>query len=228
MRRVLIASDWHLGTYSDPVQGRLALRFLEHVRATGDRVILNGDVFEGLFEPTARAERAHDELRALIAGMTDEGVLTRVEGNHDPGAGVRSVVLEHERLGRVLVTHGHLVDPVHESSVGNFGDGISRRFGHLPLVRGAARLAEAVVAGAVAAPVDRVYRRRCLALVERERCTFGVFGHNHRRHLAPGDRYANAGCLRQARLEYLVLEPAGASLHDFTAPDAAARTRAVS
>ena len=228
MTRVLIAGDWHLGTYSPPAQARLAVRFLEETGDAGHRIVLNGDIFEGLFEPAARAERAHPELSALITAMAAAGVLTRIEGNHDPGAGARSLVLEHGGLGRVLVTHGHLVDPVHDSSVGNFGDGISRRFGHLSLVRGAARMAEAVVAGAMAGPVDRLYRRRCLALVERERCVLGVFGHNHRRHLAAGDPYANAGCLRHARLEYLVLDAAGASLHDFTASNASGGVRAAS
>ncbi len=228
MSRVLIAGDWHLGTYSPPLQVRLALRFLERARDAGDRIVLNGDIFEGLFEPTERAEAAHPELSAMISAMTAARVLSRVEGNHDPGAGSRSLVLEHEAVGRVLVAHGHLVDPVHDSSVGNFGDGISRRFGHLSLVRGAARMAEAVVAGALAAPVDRLYRRRCLALVEQERCALGVFGHNHRRHLVAADRYANAGCLRHTRLEYLVLDAAGASLHDFTASDPPAKGRAAS
>ncbi len=228
MSRVLVAGDWHLGTYSAPEQARLALRFLERAREAGDRIVLNGDIFEGLFEATDRAERAHPALAALIAELAAAGSLSRVEGNHDPGAGARSLVIEHDTVGRVLVAHGHLVDPVHDSSVGNFGDGISRRFGHLALVRGAARLAEAAVAGAMAAPVDRLYRRRCLALVAEERCVLGVFGHNHRRHLAPGDAYANAGCLRRGRLEYLVLDGGGASLREFTTAEAAIGARAAS
>lgn len=223
MSRVLVAGDWHLGTYSAPAQARLALAFLRDARRAGDTIILNGDIFEGLFEPVARAERAHPELRRAIAELEAAGALARTEGNHDPGAGARRIVLEHQAVGRVLVTHGHQVDPVHDSGVGNFGDGISRRFGHLSVVRGAASMAEAFVAGTMAARVDRVYRRRCLAVVAAEGCALGVFGHNHRRHLAPGDRYANAGRLRRTRLEYLVLDDAGASLHDFTDADAADR-----
>ncbi|OYV71733.1 MAG: hypothetical protein B7Z74_06700, partial [Deltaproteobacteria bacterium 21-66-5] len=165
MSRVLIAGDWHLGTYSAPGETRLVLAFLRGARDAGDRVILNGDIFEGLFEPVARAERAHPEVSALIGALAASGILTRTEGNHDPGAGVAQVVLEQPPMGRVLVTHGHQMDPVHDSGIGNFGDGISRRFGHLSLVRGAAGVAEAFVAGTMAARVDRMYRRRCLATV---------------------------------------------------------------
>ncbi|OYV76246.1 MAG: hypothetical protein B7Z74_00685 [Deltaproteobacteria bacterium 21-66-5] len=228
MSRTLIAGDWHLGSYSTPAQAELALAFLQRARDAGDFVVLNGDIFEGLFEPVSRAEQAHPALRALIATMARDGELARLEGNHDPGAGPRSLVLEHAVVGRVLVAHGHVVDPMHDSSVGNFGDGISRRFGHLWLVRGAASMAEAMVAGTVAARVDRMYRRRCLLMVERERCALGVFGHNHRRYLVRGDRYANAGRMRRGRLEYLALEDTGAVLREFDLRDATAGARAAS
>jgi len=217
--RTLIAGDWHLGHYSTPLQAALALGFLRRARDAGHLVVLNGDIFEGLFESAARAEQAHPVIGAVIAELAGEGRLLRTEGNHDPGAGARSHVIEHAAVGRVLVAHGHMVDPVHDSSVGQFGDGISRRFGHLALVRGAAALAEAAVAGTVAAPVDRLYRRRCLATVQRAGCVLGVFGHNHRRYLVPGDRYANAGRLRRTRLEYLALDEAGAALGEFTLDD---------
>jgi UDP-2,3-diacylglucosamine pyrophosphatase LpxH len=228
VNRVLIASDWHLGTYSAPEQERLALAFLHAAREAGDTVILNGDIFEGLFEPAERAERAHPVLSDLIEELTRAGILQRIEGNHDPGAGHPRLVFEHPAAGRVLVTHGHQVDPVHDSRVGNFGDGISRRFGRLTLVRGAARVAEAFVATTMATRVDRMYRRRCLAMVEQAGCTLGVFGHNHRRHLVPGDPYANAGALRRARLEYLTLDASGVALRDFSASPAAGGRRVAS
>jgi Calcineurin-like phosphoesterase len=226
MTRTLITGDWHLGTYSAPAHRALALAFLRWAADAADLVVLNGDIFEGLFESPDRAERAHPGVAALIADLARHGKLRRTQGNHDPQGGPASVVLEHPTLGRVLVAHGHLADPVHVSPVGNFGDGISRRFGHLSLVRGAAWVAESVVAGAMATPVDRMFRRKCLALVAREGCAFGVFGHNHRRHLAPGDPYANAGRLRRTRLEYLELGDAGASLRAFDTRGAAAQPAA--
>lgn len=223
-----MAGDWHLGTYSTPLQANLAVEFLQHARAGGDRVVLNGDIFEGLFEPVARAESRHPTLAALIGEMARAGQLRRTEGNHDPGAGAPRVVLEHDAVGRVLVAHGHQVDPMHDSSVGNFGDGISRRFGGWWVVRGAAMAAEAVVAGTMAGSVDRHYRLRCLALVEHEDCALGVFGHNHRRHLVPGDAYANHGRMRRDRLEYLVLDDTGPALAEFRLEDSAEATRAAS
>jgi hypothetical protein len=57
-------------------------------------------------------------------------------------------------------------------------------------------------------------------MVDREHCDLGVFGHNHRRHLAAGSRYANAGRLTRARLEYLVLDDDGPALREFTGPSA--------
>ncbi len=228
MTRTLVAGDWHLGTYSPPAHRALALGFLRWAADSADLIVLNGDIFEGLFESPARAERAHPEVAALITSLARRGRLRRTLGNHDPEGGAASVVLQHQRLGRVLVAHGHLADPVHVSSVGNFGDGISRRFGHLSLVRGAAWMAESFVAGTLAAPVDRMFRRKCLTLMARERCAFGVFGHNHRRHLVPGDPYANAGRLRRSRLEYLVLDDVGPSLGDFTVDGATADVAAAS
>lgn len=214
--RVFVAGDWHLGTYTPSAESRLAVQFLLWARHQSDLIVLNGDIFEGLFEAPSRAERAQPQAAALMAELAAAGRLRRTLGNHDPEGGVLSIVLEHPVAGRVLIAHGHAADPMHASHVGHFGDGISRRFGTLGVVRGAAWLAETVVAGLFAGPVDRLYRAKCLAMVDRERCDLGVFGHNHRRHLAPGDRYANAGRLTRTRLEYLVLDNDGPSLRDFT------------
>jgi hypothetical protein len=214
--RVFVAGDWHLGTYTPPAEARLAVEFLEWAPAHADLIVLNGDIFEGLFEAPERAERAQPQAAALIHRLAAAGTLRRTQGNHDPGGGVLSIVIEHPAVGRVLVAHGHAADPMHASSVGHFGDGISRRFGHLGLVRGAAAVVESAVSGLFAGPVDRLYRTKCLAMVERERCALGVFGHNHRRHLVAGDPYANTGRLTRSRLEYLVLDDDGPALREFT------------
>jgi hypothetical protein len=97
---------------------------------------------------------------------------------------------------------------MHRSTALRLGDGISRRFGRLALVRRAARLAESI-AGLAGTRVDALFRGRCLALLDASACALGVFGHVHRQWLAVGDRYANAGCLHGDRLEYLVLDNAG-------------------
>lgn len=207
--RTLVASDWHLGHFSDTAATELAVTFLERARAAGDDVILNGDIFEGLFETAAEAEAAQPHVSTLMADLMRLGRLRRTEGNHDPGSGAAALVIEHATLGRVLVTHGHTADPMHHSPALRVGDEISRRFGRLALVRGAARFAESIT-GLAGARVEALFRERCLALVGAAECALGIFGHVHRQRLVPGDTYANAGCLRGGRLEYLVLDGDGA------------------
>lgn len=207
-----IASDWHLGPRSPPAHGRLARAFLARAGADGARVILNGDAFDDLFAGAGRAEAAHPAVTAELARLRARGLLQRTRGNHDPDAGEERVLLEVPGAGRVLVAHGHAADPVNSSAIGRLGDGISRRFGRLAAVRGAAWLAEATVRAVAEDRIVAMFRRRCLRVVEQEGLDLGVFGHVHRAHLAAGDRYANAGSLRGDRLEYLELGPDGPRL----------------
>ncbi|MGC4001500.1 MAG: metallophosphoesterase [Anaeromyxobacter sp.] len=217
--RVRIASDWHLAPGSPPLHARLARAFLEQARADGAAVILNGDVFDDLFAGAGRGEAAHPEVVAALDALRADGRLTRTCGNHDPGAGEPRAVLDWPGLGRVLVEHGHRADPVNSSPLGRLGDGISRRFGRLGVVRGAAWLAEQAARAVAGERLVRVFRARCLARVEREGFALGVFGHVHAAHLAPGDRYANAGSLRGEALEYLELGPGGPRLGLLRAAD---------
>ncbi len=212
MTRVLVASDWHLGPRSPPWHGPLARAFLARARAEGATVVLNGDVFDDLFAGQGRAEAAHPAVVEALAALAGEGRLRRTAGNHDPGAGEPRLELSVPGVGRVLVAHGHATDPINSSPVGRLGDAISRRFGRLALVREAARLAEATVRAVAEERMVEVFGARCRALVERERFDQGVLGHVHARHLAPGDRYANAGWLSHRGLEYLELGPAGPRL----------------
>ena len=208
--RTLIASDWHLSRYSSPATSTLALAFLERARDAGDAVILNGDIFEGLFEPVSLSEEAHPHVVSLMAAMTRSGQLRRTEGNHDPNAGEASILLEHETLGSILVMHGHVADPLRTSPIGRLGDFISRKFGWIPAVRLAARLAEQS-ASLTAHRVERLFSQRCRAIVaSRQLNGFGVFGHIHRQYLVPGDQYANAGHLTDQRLEFIAIDRRGA------------------
>jgi UDP-2,3-diacylglucosamine pyrophosphatase LpxH len=210
--RVRVASDWHLGPRSPAGHGRLALAFLARARADGARVILNGDVWEDLFAGAGAGRRAFPDVAAAADALAAEGRLVSTRGNHDPESGERQVELDWPGLGRVLVAHGHAADPVNASPLGRLGDGISRRFGRLGLVRGAAWLAEAAVRGLLEDRVVALFAGRCRRLTEAGGYALGVFGHVHRPHLAPGDRYANAGSLHGSTLEYLELGPDGPRL----------------
>ena len=212
MTPLRIASDWHLSPRSPTLHGLLAAEFLRRARAEGASVILNGDVFDDLFAGPGRSERAHPRVAAEVEALLSQGRLRRTSGNHDPDAGEERVVLAWAGLGRVLVAHGHAADPVSRSWLGRLGDGISRRYGRLAPVRGAAALAEAATRGLAGRHLEEIFRTRCLALLAREGCDLGIFGHLHLPHLAPGDRYANCGSLRKQALEYLELGPDGPRL----------------
>ncbi len=212
MTLLRIASDWHLSPRSPPFHGPLAAEFLRRARADGADVILNGDVFDELFEGPGRCEQAHPAVMAELDALAGLGRLRRTHGNHDPAAGEPRLVLEWPGVGRVLVAHGHAADPVNHSWLGRLGDGISRRFGRHAVVRGAAALAEATARTVAGRRLEEVFRRRCLGLVEAEGCVLGVFGHVHQARLDPGDRYANAGALTGDGLHYLELGAGGPRL----------------
>jgi UDP-2,3-diacylglucosamine pyrophosphatase LpxH len=209
---IWIASDWHLSPRSPPAHVRLARAFLERADRAGARVILNGDIFDDLFAGAGRPAAAHPDVAAAIDALARAGRLERTRGNHDPDAGAERVELAVPGVGRVLVAHGHAADPVNASPVGRLGDAISRRFGRLGVVRGAAWLAEAAARSLAGERMVALFRRRCLDVVEREGFDLGVFGHVHVAHLAPGDRYANAGAVGAETLSYLVVDPGGPRL----------------
>lgn len=212
MTELWIAGDWHLGPESPRVHARLALAFLEAARTGGAQVVLNGDVFDDLFAGAGRAEAAHPAVSAAIAALAAEGRLRRTRGNHDPDGGPERLVVDLAGIGRVLVAHGHSLDPINSSPLGRLGDAISRRFGRSSLVRGAARLAERAARALAEERMISTFRRRCLRAIEAGGFALGVFGHVHRASAADGDRYVNAGALHEDRLEYAVLDGRGARI----------------
>jgi UDP-2,3-diacylglucosamine pyrophosphatase LpxH len=216
MALLRIASDWHLAPASPARHGRLAAEFLRRAREEGAEVILNGDIFDALFAGEGNGERAHPPVAEAIRTLQRAARLRRTRGNHDPQEGDERIVLDWPGVGRVLVAHGHAADPVSQSWAGRLGDGISRRFGRLAVVRGAAWLAEASARAVAGRRMVEVFRRRCLRLVGAEGAELGVFGHVHVPHLVAGDAYANAGALDADGLHYLELGPAGPALRVLT------------
>jgi UDP-2,3-diacylglucosamine pyrophosphatase LpxH len=220
MTLLRIASDWHLAPGSPARHGRLAADFLRRAREEEAEVILNGDVFDDLFAGPGAGERTHPPVSEALRTLQRAGRLRRTRGNHDPDQGEDRVVLTWAGVGRVLVAHGHLADPINQSWAGRLGDGISRRFGRMALarelVRGGAWLADAVARAVAARRMVEIFRTRCLRLVAAEGCALGVFGHVHVAHLAPGDAYANAGALDADGLHYLELGPGGPRLRVLT------------
>jgi UDP-2,3-diacylglucosamine pyrophosphatase LpxH len=214
---VLVASDWHLSPRSPPAHARLARELLALARAEGARVILNGDVFDELFSGPGLAEAAHPAVVRDIEALATEGRLVRTRGNHDPAAGDERAVLDVPGTGRVLVLHGHQIDPVARSPAGRLGDAITRRFGRTAAVRLAARLAEEAARAVAGHRMAAEFRRRALAHVEREGFDLGVFGHVHVAHAERGDRYANAGALLGGVLQFLELGAAGVRLRQLEA-----------
>jgi predicted phosphodiesterase len=210
--KVLVASDWHLAPGSPPAHAPLARAFLALARREGARVVLNGDVFDELFSGPGRAEAAHPAVTADLAALAAAGRLLRTKGNHDPGAGDARAVLEVAGVGRVLVAHGHEVDPIARSAAGRLGGAISRRWGRTGAVRLAARIAEGTARALAGRRLVDEFGRRARAVVVREGFDLGVFGHVHVAHAARGDPYANAGALLGERLTFLELGPAGLRL----------------
>ena len=216
MSRTLIASDWHLGSRSPPQHGHMARTFLQRAYADGDTVILNGDIFEGLFEPIEQAQEAQSAVMQALDQLTQAGRLVRIAGNHDPTFGVIKHILDVPQVGRVLIAHGHTVDPLQRSPIGRLGDLMSRNLGHFKVIRGAAHLAEKTSLALAGKQMLHIFRQRCLAFVTREKCDLGIFGHVHHRFYDAASRYANAGWMSAKKLEYMILADQGPTLATLT------------
>lgn len=83
-------SDVHLGLESkthpenEKAKLRRLLGFLEHVRTTGKRLIIAGDLFDFWFEYRHVVPRDYHELYTKLEQLTSQGVEVRfLAGNHD-------------------------------------------------------------------------------------------------------------------------------------------------
>jgi UDP-2,3-diacylglucosamine hydrolase len=83
-------SDVHLGLESKTNPGNekaklnRLLGFLEHVRATGERLIIAGDLFDFWFEYRNVVPREYYELYTMLKQLTSQGITVHyLAGNHD-------------------------------------------------------------------------------------------------------------------------------------------------
>lgn len=170
--KIAVISDLHLGTGRSDLFGHEEsrfLRFLDHLEANFERVILLGDVFETL---TVRPSRQVRELR--LAREQHKAIVSRFEGdrytylhgNHDLVAGHVDGSPDTLRLEvdgvRLAFLHGHQFDWVVKkarfvSEWAAWLAGMAVRVGLRPVVR-AAQAIEHLVMG-----VDSADRQRAIA-----------------------------------------------------------------
>ncbi len=80
---VFIVSDVHLGAVP-PETERAFRRWLVHVKESGERLIINGDLFDFWFEYRHVVLAEHVRVLAQLADLVDAGVpVLLVGGNHD-------------------------------------------------------------------------------------------------------------------------------------------------
>lgn len=207
--RTYVASDWHLGSLSPPQHSKLAATFLQRIADENAFVVLNGDIFEGLFEPIDDALACQRDVFSQVQQLQQAGQLRLVVGNHDPTLGEAKVIVGVAGIGRVLIAHGHAADPWQRTPLCQLGDAVSRRFGKWVAVRGAAHLVESITFATVGRQVRAAFQARCSAWVRQEHCQLGVFGHVHEQYLEAGNPYANAGWMDATRLQYLMFDANG-------------------
>ena len=231
--RVALLSDLHLGRGGSaddgPADASALAAALHALAARVDRVLLAGDVLElqhGLV-PFAWAREAR-LMRArhagLVAALTAPSFVWLV-GNHDEPLARLDGHLADLRLDvggrRLLVLHGHQVDPLHVyaprlEAFGSWGAAMAVRAGW----RGAWTLATGLAGrlnGMHRAPVESAFTRRLLAWGKARGATWVAHGHDHAPLLLTRDgvTLVRPGATTGRHLRYALLDlvDGRASLH---------------
>jgi UDP-2,3-diacylglucosamine hydrolase len=80
---VYLSGDVHLGAISRERE-RSFVRWLEHVGAHAERLVLNGDLFDFWFEYSSVVPRGHTRALGALAALVDAGLpVVLMGGNHD-------------------------------------------------------------------------------------------------------------------------------------------------
>jgi len=222
--RIAVISDLHLGRggaaddfgHSDRAFGR----FLDHLEAWHDRIVLLGDVYETWSGPLpgrpaaelAAVRAAHPALAARFDGPDYHAVI----GNHDPIAapvlGARSELFWRLDGRRYLFLHGHQLDWLIGrtpalSAAGIWSGAWLRRLGAQRAFHRLQHL-DARLRGTTPAQAEASPARRALALARRRGADVLVVGHTHHPHRvrSGGHQVVNAGSCWRGQFQWVSLE----------------------
>lgn len=227
MARVAVISDLHVGSATGADKfghtDDAFLRFLDHLEAGHDQVVLAGDIYEclrgrapGWWRPAAELARAREAHPRLVERFA-EPQYHPVFGNHDFPLAAEGVadryVLEADGL-RLIVVHGDRFDWVTTylrplSVALNWANGWLARFG-LPDADASAFRLEAWVAGIRDDPASDRVQRLAIACARAAGADAVICGHTHVPAVSwHGDRlYANSGSCCEGKFEFLSLDTA--------------------
>lgn len=229
---IAVISDLHLGTGRADLFGHEEtrfMRFLDHLEANFERVVLLGDIYETLsVRPSAQVrelKRAKEQHQA-IAQRFERPMYRYLHGNHDLVAGViddRPDALHLQIDGlRFAFLHGHQFDWVVKKArfVSEWSAWLAAwvvRLGMTPILKATAvveRLVMGVDAGTPSDPTtlpkpDR-FQRAAMSWAGAQGVDVVVTGHTHQGLVAAhGDRmFLNSGSCSEGRFSYLAMDTA--------------------
>ncbi len=228
---VAVISDLHLGAGRSDQFGHdeaRFLRFLDHLEASFDRVVLLGDIYETLsVRPSAQVRelRRAKESHKAIVDRFERPLYRYLHGNHDLVAGHvdgRPDALTLRIDGqRIAFMHGHQFDWVVNKArfISDWSAWLAAwvvRCGMAPLLKATGAI-ERLVMGVDApqagidptklAKPDR-FQRAAMTWAAANEVDIVVTGHTHHGVVAPhGDRmFLNSGSCAEGRFSYLAMD----------------------
>ena len=231
--KVAILSDLHIGC--PPVPGafghppRAFADYLARLLDTHDQLVLNGDIFQsdhqlipGITSQRAAIARAVD-ANPWLHDVLELDQTTLLRGNHDDetqrvlGAGVRHMV--DGPVGRLVVTHGDVHDPVIGTAPGisalaTWSSGRIRRIGLGRLAQWLEGRDIAIKGARFSGPAG-AYARGAAVELAQHNAQVVVFGHTHQPALltlAPGI-YANPGSASLGHRAHVSVDLSEGRLH---------------
>ena len=229
---IAVISDLHLGTGRGDQFGHdeaTFLKFLDHLEANFERVVLLGDIYETLsVRPSAQVRelrRAKEQHKAIVARF-DRPMYRYVHGNHDWVAGhidQRPDTLTLRVDGqRLAFMHGHQFDWVVKKArfISDWSAWLASwlvRLGMAPIVK-ATNAIERLVMGVEATDPTKLgkpdrFQRAAMSWCDASEVDVIVTGHTHNGTVTPhGDRmFLNSGSCAEGRFSFLAMDTRAAS-----------------